>query len=234
MRISFPPVAALVAVAADDVHVLHDDSAFVFCSFNRAYKIDREVFDSWMRILAQAPGSVLWLYAEGVAAENLRRAAQARGVDPARIVFGSLMRKPKHLARLRLADLFLDTFTCNAHTSASDALWAGVPVITRRGDSFATRVGESLLRAVDLPELVAADTAAYEALSVRHTQDRAWSESIRTRLAHARETGPLFDTARTVRQLDAAYAGIWRRHLAGEAPASFDVADPAGAALTPP
>jgi len=206
-------------------------NAFVYCSFNRPYKIDREAFDCWMRILQRTPGSVLWLYAEGPAAENLRRAAAAHGVDPARLVFGSLLRKPQHLARLRLADLFLDTFTCNAHTSASDALWAGVPVVTRRGNAFATRVGESLLRATGLPELVAGDTEGYEALAVRHASDAAWRLGIRSRLAHARDTAPLFDTDRTARQLDAAYAEAWRRHLAGEPPASFEVPDPAAATI---
>ncbi len=146
---------------------------FVFCSFNNSYKITPAMFGVWMRLLKAVPGSVLWLL-EGnrFAADNLRKEAAARGVAAERLVFASRRPLPEHLARHRLADLFLDTFPVNAHTTASDALWAGVPLLTLAGQTFASRVAGSLLRAIGLPELIAASLEDYEAMALRLANDR--------------------------------------------------------------
>jgi len=178
-----------------------------------------------MRILAAVPGSVLWLLAANPAATaNLRTAARARGVAPQRLVFAPNLPLERHLARLRLADLFLDSFPYNAHTTASDALWAGVPVLTKRGETFAGRVAESLLRAVGLPELVAPDLAAFEAEAIALASEPLRLRSLREKLAHNRGTAPLFDSPRFTRDLEAAYQAMWDIHRRGEAPHSFAVA----------
>ncbi|MBS0579815.1 MAG: tetratricopeptide repeat protein [Proteobacteria bacterium] len=196
----------------------------VFCSFNSLYKVTPTVFDSWMRILQRVTGSVLWLLAEDpVAIDNLRREAQRRGVDAARLVFAPPIGLEQHLARLRAADLCLDTFPCGAHTTASDALWSGVPVITRPGVSFASRVAASLLHAVGMPDLVMASEAAYEALAVEIGCDPARLAQLKARLRAARPTAPLFDTARSTRHLERAYSMIHDRYRRGLAPADMDV-----------
>ena len=142
-------------------------TGFVFCCFNNNFKITPNTFNGWMRILKQVEGSVLWLLEDNeTAANNLRREAEARGVEPARLVFARRMPLPEHLARHRAADLFIDTLPYNAHTTASDALWAGLPVLTRIGESFAGRVAASLLNAVGLPELITATQEQYEAMAV--------------------------------------------------------------------
>jgi predicted O-linked N-acetylglucosamine transferase (SPINDLY family) len=149
---------------------------------------------------------------------NLRREAEARGVDPDRLIFAGALPHAEHLGRLRHADLFLDTFNVNAHTTASDALWAGLPVLTRIGRQFAARVGASLVRAVGLPELAAESDAAYEALALELATTPALLAGLRTRLAANRQTAPLFDTKRYTRQLEAAFDAIAQRHAAGLPP----------------
>ncbi|MEA2905693.1 MAG: protein O-GlcNAc transferase [Alphaproteobacteria bacterium] len=201
------------------------ERGFVFCCFNNNYKITAPVFDIWMRLLKQVPGSVLWLLRENDAAErNLHREAQARGVDPARLVFAPRLTLGEHLARHRLADLFLDTLPYNAHTTASDALWAGLPVVTCQGEAFAARVAASLLRAVGLPELVTRNAADYEALALRLAADAAALGEFRARLAANRTTRPLFDCDRFRRHIEAAYATMWETRQRGDPPRSFAVA----------
>ncbi len=204
------------------------EEGFVFCCFNQTYKIEAVMWEVWMRILRSVPGGVLWLYRSNAAAErNLKREAAARNVDPESIVFATKLPKPEHLARLKLADLFLDTRICNGHTTASDALWAGVPLITLQGRHFASRVASSLLAAVGLPELVTARLDGYEALAVRLAHDREELAAIRDRLAGNRLRAPLFDTPRFARNLEGAYKEFWRLYLAGEAPRQIEVLDTA-------
>ncbi|MET0552428.1 MAG: hypothetical protein ABW221_05290, partial [Vicinamibacteria bacterium] len=201
------------------------EDAFVFACFNANYKIEPEVFGDWMRVLDRVPGSVLWLLETAPASvANLRREAAARGIAPARLVFAAMTDKPRHLARHRLAQLFLDTPLCNAHTTASDALWAGLPVLTCPGEAFASRVAASLLAAAGLSELVARDRAEYVDTAVRLAGDAPALQALTARLRADPARLPLFDTARTVRALERAYAAMWARHLRGEPPAGFDVA----------
>lgn len=207
------------------------ERGFVFCCFCANFKVEPEVFDTWLRLLHLVPGSVLWLLAEAPEAErNLRDHARRRGMDEARLVFAVRRPKAEHLARVALADLFLDTLTYGAHTTASDALWAGVPVVSRRGDAFASRVGASLLQAVGLPELVVDDLAAYEATALRLAERPEVLADLRKRLAANRRTTPLFDTARFARGLEEAYRRMWRRFAAGENPALIDLSEGSAAA----
>ncbi|HYD67264.1 tetratricopeptide repeat protein, partial [Azospirillum sp.] len=199
-------------------------AGFVFCCFNNSYKITPAVFAAWMRLLAAVPGSVLWLLeANAAVTGNLRAAAAAHGVDPQRLVFAPWAPLPEHLARYALADLFLDTLPVNAHTTASDALWAGLPVLTCMGETFVARVAGSLLHAVGLPELVTGSLAAYEAQALRLAQRPDELAALRARLAANRATAPLFDTAGFTRHLEAAYQTMWRIHAAGEPPRPFAV-----------
>jgi predicted O-linked N-acetylglucosamine transferase (SPINDLY family) len=202
------------------------DSGLVFCCFNNSFKITPDVFDVWMRLLKEIAGSVLWLSAVNAgAAERLRREAQQRGIDAERLVFAPrLPRNEDHLARHRLADLFLDTIYYNAHTTASDALWAGVPVLTCPGSTFASRVAGSLLHAVGLPELVTRSLEEYEALALKLARDPALLASLRQKLAQNRERYPLFDTDRFTRHIEAAYTTMWERSQRGERPTGFAVA----------
>ncbi|HEY7297213.1 MAG TPA: hypothetical protein VH684_04685, partial [Xanthobacteraceae bacterium] len=178
----------------------------------------------WMRLLTNVPGSVLWLLGDNAAAErNLRRDAQERGIDPARLVFAGRLDLGAHLARHRLADLFLDTLPYNAHTTASDALWAGLPVVTCRGRAFAGRVAASLLAAVGLPELVTASLADYEALALRLAGDPALLAALGSKLTDNRASCALFDTERFCRHIEAAYARMWDIFQRGEPPQSFAV-----------
>jgi predicted O-linked N-acetylglucosamine transferase (SPINDLY family) len=182
------------------------DQGFVFACFNNSYKITAAEFDIWMRLLGKVEGSVLWLFRANRWAEaNLRKEAARRGIDSDRLIFADGMPQAEHLARLKLADLFLDTFLYNAHTTASDALWAGLPVLTRTGQGFATRVAASLLEAVGLPELVTATSDDYERLALELATDRERLRTIRTRLAGKLPSAPLFRTERFARQLEAAY-----------------------------
>ena len=190
----------------------------VLCAFGNAYKINPPVFDTWMRLLRERPGSVLWL--RGIAPEacaNLRREAQSRGVDAARLVFAPRVASmAEHLARQGLADLYLDTFPYNAHSTACDALWAGVPVLTCAGGSFASRVAASALTAVGLPELITHSLAEYERLALELTGQPGPLPELRARLAHNRRSAPLFDTQRYTRALEHAYDSMHRRRLRGE------------------
>jgi predicted O-linked N-acetylglucosamine transferase (SPINDLY family) len=207
------------------------DSGLVFCCFNNSFKITPDVFDVWMRLLNETAGSVLWLSAASSGAvERLRREAQQRGVDADRLVFAPrLPRNEDHLSRLGLADLFLDTLHYNAHTTASDSLWAGVPVLTCSGSTFASRVAGSLLHAVGLPELITRSLEDYESLALALTRDAVRLGSLRQKLAHNRERYPLFDTTRFTRHIEDAYTIMWKRNQRGEPPESFAVA-PVGTA----
>lgn len=182
------------------------ETGFVFCCFNNNYKITPATFDVWMRILKAVAGSVLWLMEDNAtAAANLRRAATQRGIDPARLIFAPRMAPEDHLARHRAADLFLDTLPYNAHTTASDALWVGLPVLTCPGESFTSRVAASLLCAVDLAELIAPTMTAYEALAVQLAQDPARLDALKQKLVGNRTTAPLFDSELFTRHIEAAY-----------------------------
>lgn len=200
------------------------EDAFVYCAFNRTSKITPVLFDVWMRLLAKTAGSVLWLLdGDPIARENLRREAVARGIAAERIVFARHVPADEHLARHQLADLFLDTLPYNAHTAASDALWAGLPVLTCLGTAFAGRVAASLLNAVGLPELVTRSLDEYESLALRIAHDPELRAALRSELAAHRSTWPLFDTVGMTRHIESAFNEMWRRHCAGEAPASFAV-----------
>lgn len=191
-------------------------SGFVFCCFNNHYKITPTVFDTWMELLRRVPDSVLWLLEDNdIAAGNLRREAQARGVSPERLVFAPRVPAEVHLARHRLADLFLDTLPYNAHTTTSDALWAGLPVLTCLGRAFPGRVAASLLHAVGLPELVTETPARYLEKAVALASDPEQLSALRARLDKNRHTHPLFDTARFCRHLETAYTMMLQRHAAG-------------------
>jgi protein O-GlcNAc transferase len=197
---------------------------FVFCCFNNTYKITPQFFDIWMRLLLRVPGSVLWLLESNeLARRNLRREAEQRGIDPGRLVFAPIRPIAEHLARHRHADLFLDTLPCNAHTTASDALWAGLPVLTCAGTTFAGRVAASALAAAGVPELIAPSVAAYEQLALDLARTPTRLRELRERLDENRTTAPLFDIAAYVRHLETAYAGMWERWRAGEPPAAFVV-----------
>ncbi len=199
-------------------------TGFVFCCFNNNYKITPTIFDIWMRLLQRTADSVLWLLEDNAAAaHNLRHEAQRRGIAPQRLVFAPRMTLEDHLARHRLADLFLDTVPYNAHTTASDALWAGLPVLGCAGNTFAGRVTTSLLHAVGLPELITHNLEEYEALVLRLTKDGGMLSEIKAKLARNRETYPLFDTDRFRRHIEAAYVTMWKRCQRGELPASFKV-----------
>jgi len=202
------------------------DRGFVFCCFHHVYKITPQMFDIWMRLLGQTEGSVLWLsQTHAQAAANLRREAQARAVAPERLVFADFVGSDAdHLARLRLADLFLDALPYNAHATACDALLAGVPVLTGTGESFPGRVGASLLRAVGLPNMIAPSLEAYESMALGFARDGTALQAVKMRLAQNRNTVPLFDTARFTRGLERAYIAMWERSRSGLAPQSFAVA----------
>ncbi|MGH8200252.1 MAG: tetratricopeptide repeat protein [Steroidobacteraceae bacterium] len=196
----------------------------VFCCLNSTYKLTPGTFDGWMRILTRAPGSVLYLLGGSPALErNLRGEAQARGVASERLVFGARLPPAEYLARYRTADLFLDTLPYNAGTTASDALWAGLPVLTRTGATFAGRVGASLLRAVGLPELIASSADEYERLAIELANNPQRLAGIRAKLAASLPTAPLFDTAASTRHLEAAYAIMYDRYVAGLAPETIRV-----------
>jgi predicted O-linked N-acetylglucosamine transferase (SPINDLY family) len=185
---------------------------FVFAHFNYPYKLTPAMFALWLKLLAATPGSVLWLLeASPLFARNLRAAAASGGVDPARLVFAPVLPHGEHMARIAAADLFLDSLPYGAHTTGSDALWAGLPLLTCRGRSFAGRVGASLLTALDLPELIAEDPGAYEARALELARDPARMTALRAKLAGKRKTAPLFDTARTTREIEAAYEDMLAR-----------------------
>jgi len=197
---------------------------FVFCCFNQTYKILPPVFASWMRMLRAVPGSVLWLLDWNPwATANLRAGARKHGIDAARLVFGPMLPQEAHLGRIAAADLFLDTFPCAAHTTASDALWAGLPLLTRVGETFASRVAGSLLHAAGLPELVTDTPEAYEAEGLRLANDPAALAQLRARLQRSRSASALFDSPRSVRHLESAYDAMWRNYRAGGRPRRIEI-----------
>jgi predicted O-linked N-acetylglucosamine transferase (SPINDLY family) len=179
------------------------DDAFVFCSFNNNYKYTPEMFSAWMNILRRVPGSVLWLLADNTwAEENLRREALVRGVDAARLVFAPRALPPDYLARYAVADLFLDAYPFNGGTTANDALWMGLPVLTRSGQTFASRMAGALLTAAGLPELITTEVAAYEEKAVQLATTPGACAALRRQLQEVHEHGALFDTPRFVRHLE--------------------------------
>lgn len=213
-------------VIADTVGTRADhglpETGFVFCCFNQSYKIGPREWAVWMRLLNQVEGSVLWLFQSNRWADDALRAEAAKhGIAPERLVFAAKLPQADHLARHKHADLFLDTFNYTAHTTASDALWAGLPVVTLAGRQFSARVGASLLTAVGLPDLVTETAEDYEALILALATDPARLADLRARLAANRTTAPLFDSAGYARNLEAAFAEAHRRHQAGERPSEM-------------
>lgn len=200
------------------------ENGLVFCSFNNSFKIAPRFFDVWMRLLGAVDGSVLWLIEDSKeASANLRREAMARGIDPRRLVFAPRVLPDDHLARHRLADILLDTLPYGAHTTASDALWMGVPVVTCLGQAFAGRVGASLCNAVGLQELIARDLAEYEHIALALARDPQRLATIKSRLESGRMQYPLFDAESYCRGVEAAYEKMWARHRNGESPEPFAI-----------
>lgn len=200
--------------------------AVVLCSFNQPYKIDPTIFDCWMSVMARVPEAVLWLQEKNdTVTANLRREAGNRGIDPVRLVFSGSLPKDQHLARLRLADLCLDTRTYNGHTTTADALWSGVPVVTLQGTHFASRVSASILSALGLDELITHDINGYRDLVLALAIDGKSRRGLRGKIAANRRRAPLFDTPRFVRNLEAAYREIWRIQISGEQPRTIRVTE---------
>ena len=184
------------------------------------------MFDIWMRLLQQVDGSVLWLLERSSSASgNLRREAERRGVSPERVIFAPHTRLEDHLARQRLADLFLDTLPCNAHTTASEALWVGLPVLTCLGSTFVGRVAASLLTAIGLPEQIVYSMRDYEDRALALARDLALLASVKSKLAQNRATHPLFDTARFTRDIEALYVAMWQRSQKGWPPIALPDGD---------
>lgn len=195
------------------------ESGFVFSCFNNNYKILPDIFDCWMHVLEKVDGSVLWLIEDNaIATANLKKEAAARGVNPDRLVFARRVPLSDHLARQRLADLFLDTLPYNAHTTATDALWAGLPVLTCPGETFAGRVGASLLNAIHLPELITTTMDAYQQMAIDLAAHPEKMASIRRKLDENRLTAPLFDTERFTRHIETAFTMMHERRQAGLSP----------------
>jgi protein O-GlcNAc transferase len=189
------------------------EHGFVFCCFNNTYKILPDVFALWMRLLAQLPGSLLWLLETSSEAKaNLRREAQSAGIDPARLLFAPRVGVSEHVARNAAADLFLDTYPYGAHTTANDALLAGLPVLTRVGETLVSRIAGSQLNAIGLPELITETAADYEALALKLAREPALLNGYRQRLAANRRTYPLFDMARYARDFENAMHSVWEQH----------------------
>jgi len=201
------------------------EQGFVFTCFNNNYKLAPESFDIWMKLLHQVPGSVLWLLQDNLhSADNLRAQAQRCGIASERLVFAPRMEITLHLARHRQADLFLDTFNYNAHTTTSDALWTGLPVLTRLGHTFSSRVAASLLNAAGLPELITGSNEEYAALALKLANDAELLGAYRHRLEANRLTCPLFDSDLFTRHLETAYQTMQQRRLAGLPPDHIDIA----------
>ncbi|MHB8270064.1 tetratricopeptide repeat protein [Bradyrhizobium sp.] len=196
----------------------------VFCSFNNSYKISPVFFDIWMRLLRSIPGSVLWLLeANDLVKGNLHTEAEKRGVDSGRLVFAPIVPSAEHLARHQHADLFLDTLPCNAHTTASDALWAGLPVLTCSGDTFAGRVAGSLLMAIGMPELITESLEEYEQAALALASDPRRLIALRQKLQKNRDASTLFDLPKLTGNIEAAYARMWQTRLSGQRPAAFSL-----------
>ncbi|EKX48034.1 hypothetical protein GUITHDRAFT_68991 [Guillardia theta CCMP2712] len=204
------------------------EHALVFCTFNRLGRITEHIFHAWIRILKRVPNSVLWLYKHPtMAVLRLLRAAREQGIDATRFVFaGPMMPKIEHLKRLTLADVYLDTHIYNGHTTGSDFLWAGVPMVTLQGDTFPSRVGASLARAVGMQEMIATDLAGYEEKAVELGNNKEALEEMKAKLKAARLTAPLFDTARWVGSFEDALTRMWERHARGLEPEDIFPIDP--------
>jgi protein O-GlcNAc transferase len=197
---------------------------FVFCCFNKSFKIPASLFDLWLGILAAVPGSCLWLWGRDPRAiEAMRARAATKGIDPARLVFAQRVPLPQHLRRIPLADLALDSMPYNGHATTANALWAGVPVLCVLGNHFASRVSASLLTAACLPDMVMPDVEAYRQRAIELAQQPALLGPLRDRLVAAQATAPFFDTARFVRNLETAYEAMWARHASGEKPATLQI-----------
>jgi predicted O-linked N-acetylglucosamine transferase (SPINDLY family) len=219
---SFRPVSDITPTRAE---CGLPDGAFVFCCFNQTYKITPKAFDVWMCILMRVPGSVVWLLKpDEETANNLRREAARRGVNPERLAFAPKVDQAAHLARHRLADLFLDTLVVNALTTASDALHMGIPIITCPGETFVSRGAGSILRALEMPELIVNNLQDYEDLAVRIATEPDYYRTLRENISLKRISAPLFDSSRYTRHLDAAYQEMWNIHQAGEKPKPFAIA----------
>lgn len=213
---------------SDDVITRADfglpDDKFVFCCFSLAHKIEPTMFESWTNILSRVPDSVLWIYVvEEEGRRNLRNLMKARGLDPARLIFADREPKDRHLSRLKLADLGLDTRIYNGHTTTSDTLWAGTPVVTLKGKHFASRVSASLLNAIKLPELVADNFKEFEDIAVKLATDSKAKAKLDKKLEKNRLTTPLFDTPLFTRNLENLYEQMWQRYLDGKKPAHLSV-----------
>jgi protein O-GlcNAc transferase len=215
---------AIAATAPSRVeHGLPPDG-FVFCNFNQSYKLTPGSFALFLKLMRQIPGSVLWLLeANDTFHANLRAEAERQGVGGERLIFAPIIPVAEHLARLRLADLFLDTLPYNAHTTASDALWAGLPLVTCRGTAFAGRVAASLLGVMGMPELVTENPEDYERLALKLAWDPALLKSLRDKISQNRASSPLFDTALYRRHIEEAYKSMWHIAERGEAPRGFRV-----------
>ncbi|MEM7703854.1 MAG: tetratricopeptide repeat protein [Pseudomonadota bacterium] len=229
---SYMPADNALEIAAErGSRADHDlpEGALVLCCFNNLYKVTADVFAIWMRIMRAVNHSVLWLFASNDDAQsNLRAAAKTAGVDPERLIFAPRLPNDEHLERHRHADLFIDTFPCNAHTTCNDALWAGLPVVTRVGDQMASRVAASLLKAVGLPELITTTGEAYEALILELASDEAKRQALRAKLAALRPDAALFDTLRYIRHLEAGYDAAYDRVMKGLPPDDITVAAQTG------
>jgi predicted O-linked N-acetylglucosamine transferase (SPINDLY family) len=197
------------------------EDGFVFCCFNQAYKITPEIFDIWCRLLIEVPDSVLWLLKNDKAEGNLKNEALWRGITADRLIFADDMPQIEHLGRLQLADLVLDTLPCNAHTTASDALWASVPLVTCAGDTFPSRVAGSILHAIRLDELIAADLGAYFELAYELATNPNRLAVVKAKLTTNRLTTPLFDIEAYTRDMEGLYEIMWQRYRDGAAPASI-------------
>jgi predicted O-linked N-acetylglucosamine transferase (SPINDLY family) len=196
------------------------EKGIVFCSFNGAFKLTPEVFDCWLRLLQAVDRSVFWLLQpEDIAIRALVSKAAKRGVDPARLVFAPMVGPPEHLARIARADLALDCFPYGSHTTASDTLWAGVPLVALAGDTFSARVSASILTAAGLPELITVSLADYYNLALRLASDLDALAALRARVQALRTSGPLFNTRQFTRDLERAFVATWERHCAGLTPA---------------
>jgi predicted O-linked N-acetylglucosamine transferase (SPINDLY family) len=201
------------------------ESGFVFEAFTLSHKIEPQVFAIWMRLLNKIPGSVLWLRIDNpLAQDGLRREAARHGISAERLVFAPRLSRGEHLARQRVADLYLDTLFYNGHSTVADVLGLGLPAVTMLGDRFAARVGASLVQSVGLADLIARTPEEYEATALRLASDPAALAAARDRLARAKITSPLFDTPKFVRHLESAYRRMWETHVAGRPPQPFTVA----------
>ena len=201
------------------------EDAVVLCGFNQAYKINPEVLDAWVGVLKDLPEAVLWLLDwHGQAKPHLLEELAARGIGPERVFWAPRWDLGKHISRVRLADLFIDTWPCNAHTTASDALWAGLPVVSLMGQTFASRVAGSLVNAVGLPELICTDVQQYHRTIVDLARDPARRQALRDRLDQAREDSPLFDSARFTRDYEALLVRMIERQRDGLAPQALPAA----------